>query len=243
MLLNTTNSVQTNAKGFTLGMGGQSMRQVGSVKIEAPVLQEFQLKDGVKVFVGEPITGNQANDIAYSYAEANKARKLEVFKTAVDKAATQKDFVKKDRSLADGETVQERATRYIIGTVMGAINTVPSTFTVAGKHYAYSKISNSKSYDPYDLQDVLTGKKSLGTGEAISSIEDTSGLTSSNMVIVPKDLLQECVTYFVQKLEVKIQGNSLFILGREAVSFTKAEEISNLLSHAKYDLSEINVGF
>lgn len=240
-LLSSKNSNSSTT--FSLNMGGQSMRQIGTVKVEAPVLQEFETENGLKKFVGDPIKGDEAMNIAYSYIEANKERKLEAFKTAVDKAASIKDFVKKDRSLKDGESVTDRAKRWIAGTILGAINTVPSTFTVGGKHYAYSKISNSKMYDPYDLQDVLTGAKSIGLGETITSIEDADGIESTNMMIVPKDLLQDCIKYFVEKLEVKIEGNSVYILGTEAVSFTKGDQNAKIVSAAKYKLSEIDYGF
>lgn len=245
-MLISSNQTLSNGQtqGFSLGNNGNSLRQHGSIRIEAPSLQEYKEENGKRTFVGEAIVGDEAQRILASYMEANKERILERFKTTVDITARKTDFMKKDRGLQDGETVEIRAARYIRGMVLGALNTIPGTINVAGHRYLYSKMSYSKEFDPYELDAVLSGKRSIGQGEAILPLEDTSGNTSTNVIAVPKDTLQEAVSYFMQKLNIKLQGNTLYANNIAVVSFTSADVNSKILGAApSYSLDDIKVEF
>lgn len=233
--------VPTAGQSFGLGAQGSSTRLQGTISIKAPVLQEYEIKDGKKSFIGEPIVGDEARKILASFMAANEDRRLERFKTQVDELAKKHDFVKKDRGLNDGETVEDRARRYILGMVISAINSAPSIIHVGSRSFTVSTLSRRVEYDPYELQEVLENKRSLGSGNKVLPT-DIEGTSRGNLMIVSKDLLQKAVSYFVEKLQIRVQGNTLYANGQTIVSFTTADRTAQILSAIpSFDLEEIKV--
>lgn len=232
---------QQQSPGFGFGGQGASTRTEGTISIKAPVLQEFTMKNGIKSFKGDPIVGEEAHRILASYMAANEDRKFERFKTLVDILATQKDFTKKDRGLNPEESVEQRARRYVLGMVLGAINVTPPTIHVGGRAFAVSTFSHRVSYNPYELQAVLEGKRSIGSGNAILPT-DTEGTMAGNFVIVSKDLLQKAVKYFVEKLKIRVQGNTLYANDMAVVSFTTADQAAKILDVVpSFNLDDLEV--
>lgn len=228
--------------GFSLGSSGNSLRQQGKLSVEAPALQEYKVENGRKTFIGEAIVGDEAIKIVASYLSANEDRAFERFVTAVDNVAKKTDFVKKDRGMNPNESVEQRAARYIRGVVLGALNTVPSTFTVGDRHFMYSKMSYTAEYDPYDLDQVMQGKASIGVGAAIEKIDSSEGRSGNNAIAVSKDLLQKAVSYFMTKLNIVLEGNTLKVNNIPIVSFTTPDVNAKILSAVStYDLNEIKV--
>lgn len=229
------------APAFSFGGQGLSTRLEGAIIIKAPVLQEFTLQNGIKSFIGDPIVGDEARKIMASYMEANADRRLERFKSMVDQLSKQKDFTKKDRGLDNGETVEQRARRYVLGMVLGALNTTPGTIHVGERAFSVSTFSHRVNYNPYDLQAVLNGTRSLGSGNAILP-SDVEGTTSGNFLIVSKDLLQKAVSYFVQTLKIKVQGSTLYANDVPVVSFTTSDQTAKILDTVpSYSLDDLDV--
>lgn len=235
---NTINSNESGElKQFSLGSTGNSMVLSGTVKIQAPCLQKYTLENGLRKY-GEVITGEECQRILTAWVIQDKDMKLARFKKLVDSKMIDRDFVGKIRTYnSDDMKLKDRAKLYIVGACVGALNTIPSRIVVNGENYQYHKITQIVEYDPFELRDVISGSRSLGNGESIQPL-DSDGSLRRNMNILPPDLLQEAIDYFVTTLRVRLEGNVLKILDKEAVTFV-ASGIDVVLDNV--DITDINI--
>lgn len=209
------------------------------------MLQEYTVDvKGLRHFVGNAITGEEARLILASYIDANAEARLNALKQKVDKLATVSDFAVKYRNTALGETISHRARRMVIGIVLSSLSALYGDFEVGDKRYLVSKMSYEREYNAYELEQVLDGTRSIGSGEQIVECE-VDGTSYGNMIIVPRELLQQGLDYFCTRLRMRLVGNQLVVNNNVVVAeFATPKEDAKLLPEAPfYDMDEMGLPF
>lgn len=235
-IIKTSTAISNDEQGFNLNLGGGSLRQQAEMKVMCPALQEYTIEDGIKKFTGNTIVGDEALKICYSWIAANAEPRLERFDTACQKAALVQTYVKKDRSIKPGETLQARANRYMIGIVLSGINSIPNNIEIDGRSFIYTKVSRRLKFNPTDLMDVMSGNKSFGQGPAIEADEDAA----DNMLAVPKDVLIRAIAIFKKHLNPTLVGNTLQFNGKDIVSFSTADQNAKIVAAETYSLNDVS---
>jgi len=226
----------------TLGRGGNTLTNQAKLTVSTFGLREVSVdpQTDTKKY-GNLIQGQAAIDIVSSYNEANSDKKLKNLEVQCRDIVSRKGITPQTRVIKADQTIESRASDLIRGQVLGFMNSCPSRFSVAGKTYLYEKIVTTRYAKAENAIKAITNEGYIGSPQG-DKIELCSDTEITNILCVSKETLTKAVEKFMEIVEPKIVGDTLYYKDMPVYIFAKEGEVQQITKGlTNYDPSEIKV--
>lgn len=222
LLTNSGNQSEETTTSASLGSSGGTLTNGGKITATSFNVRECTTDSvGVKQY-GAPITGKNAVDIVTTYNIETADKKLSKFREQCEALKRRTGIVAITRSLAADQTVEERSKAYMVGQILGYMNTCPSRFTVAGRTYIYEKTSVTKYLTGEEVMSILIGEAYIGAKDK-PSVELKDEEDRTNVFCINQSMLEEAGRIFKEVLSPNLRGNTLYYGDVAIVTFAETK--------------------
>lgn len=239
----TASNNEQATQGFSFGRSGNTLRTQGELKVTTFQLREVE-DDPVKGrSYGRAVTGKEAIDIVTTHNSAHAEQILQRLEKDIISFKSQAEVTPVTRNVASGESVQERASRYIRGIVLGAVNTCPTKLTVSGKTYLYEKRSISKALNPEDVISIINNAAYVGSQQGTKA-EFLETDENFNTKCITQELFERALSMFCEKLRPRLEGEKLYLDDKNVAMFATIDDTATVIQGASaFDENSVSVKF
>lgn len=225
--------------GMSLGFNGNTLRVSAEIRAVSFGLREVTEDPSSGKTYGALITGARAVDIVTTYNTANADRILAKLSRNILAWMAEADIIPAAKTVASGQSVQDRCDQYIRGIVLGAVNTCPTKFSVAGKTYIYEPVKVSVQLEAADAIGLIRGESKYfgdAKGDKVNTTTDVQ-----NSKCVSEDLFTKAMKLFCDELKPHLEGNKLMLGGKLVAEFVSADDtIKDIVSGtSNYDEAKV----
>lgn len=228
---------------FSFGRSGNTLTSQAIINISVFSLREVT-EDPIKGRTyGDTVEGKEAIDIVTSHNVAHKEQILARLKKEILNFKAQREVTPVTRNIAEGESVQDRAARYIRGVVLGAVNTCPTKLSVGGKTYIYEKRNVKRYLNPSEAIKLLNNEAYVGSSQG-AKVEFSNDEEKFNIKCVDKDTFEQAIKLFCEELKPRIEGQNLYLDSKLVAIFSAIDSGAQIISGASsFDETKVSVSF